>query len=165
MSYHLFVPDEPISHGAFHYAERLCSHVPTWIPPSSLYPPHRKFPHNAARSSGASPSSRHTTNSALSTTFKLFLLFLFDEISSSRRCDQIFLVSVVKMPRAFLATSLTGVLSASRTMASSVERISLSLSKGRFLESRQSNQSDTRGFSPAYEQGRPEDTHRIVLVG
>ena len=118
-------------------------HVPTCTPRSSLYPPQRKFPHKDARSSG-SASSRQTTNSADSTTAKLDALFLFDWISWVRSLDHTLRDSVVRMPRALAATSCCWVLSASLTMASRLLNSSCELSKGRFFESKQSNQSGVR---------------------
>jgi hypothetical protein len=110
------------------------------------------LPHNSAKSFG-SASSKQTTNKADSTTARLEALFLFDWIKVFRSPDQIFLDSVVRMPKAFGATWCTGVLSASLTIASRVVKISLSLRIGRFFESRQSNQSmDELGGQTAIRQ-------------
>jgi hypothetical protein len=114
-------------------------HVPTCTPPARLYVPHKKLPQSSAKSSGAA-SSRHTTNSARSTTWRHAVLQLSCK-RAPRKLDHTFRFSVVSTPSAFLATSDVGSLSASARIACKLRRTSLSVRSGKLCSSRTSNQS------------------------
>jgi hypothetical protein len=142
LSYHLFV------------------HVPTCTPACKSYVPHRKLLHKSAKLVGV-VSSKQTINRASSTICKQEALWRsFAKLV--RREDQVLRFSVDSTPIAFRATydmghvsnhkptcraevkmhtSMTGVLSASCTMACILRRISRSVNRGLFSSSNASNQS------------------------
>jgi len=136
----------PTNHGSEKHVLTLSYHrfvqVPTCTPPTRRYVPHKKFPQSSPRSSGAA-SSRHTTNSARSTTWRHAALRRSRE-RVQRKLDHTFRFSVVSTPSAFLATSAVGSLSASATIACKLRRTSRSVRRGQSCPSRTSNQSGGR---------------------